>query len=255
MHAPDQRNMRNLLLQALPHDAFDILAADLRTIEFPVRHVLVEADRPTGHVCFIEDGLASMVAGNGDGEAVEVGHIGREGMTGLHVILKTDTTPNRTFIQVAGFGLEVPVESFRRILASFPAAGDLFLRYIHCCDIQLAQSALANGRYNVHERLARWLLMCHDRLNGNDLPLTHEFLALMLGVRRAGVTNQLHIIEGLKAIRSSRANIRILDRDRLEEIAGGSYGVPEREYERLIGLPIRRPAKGRQELSNSPAAR
>ncbi|EJZ18680.1 Crp/Fnr family transcriptional regulator (plasmid) [Rhizobium sp. Pop5] len=252
MHAPDQRNTRNLLLRALPRDAFEMLAADIRAIELPLRHVLVEADRPNRHVCFIEDGLASMVAANGDGEAVEVGHIGHEGMAGLHVILRTDTTPNRTFLQVAGFGLQVPVESFTRTLASFPAANDLFLRYMHCCDIQLAQSALANGRYNMHERLARWLLMCHDRLNGSDLPLTHEFLALMLGVRRAGVTNELHVIEGLRAIRSSRANVRILDRDRLEEIAAGSYGVPEREYERLIGLPIRRPEKSRRDVSVSP---
>ncbi|RUM22264.1 Crp/Fnr family transcriptional regulator [Rhizobium vallis] len=254
MHAPDRRDTRNLLLKALPRDAFDMLTADVRTIELPVKHVLVEADRPNGHVCFIEDGLASMVAANGDNEAVEAGHIGHEGMAGLHVLLRTETTPNRTFMQAAGFGLQVSVESFRRTLAEFPVANDLFLKYMHCCDIQLAQSVLANGRYNMHERLARWLLMCHDRLNGSDLPLTHEFLALMLGVRRAGVTNELHVIEGLGAIRSSRANVRILDRERLEEIAAGSYGVPEREYERLIGLPIRRPSKARRDLPVSPAA-
>ena len=129
------------------------------------------------------------------------------------------------------------------MLKAFPEVNVLFLNYVHCCDIQLAQSALANGRYNMHERLARWLLMCHDRLAGHDLPRTHEFLALMLGVRRSGVTNELHVIEGLRAIRSTRANVRILNRERLEEIAGGSYGVPEKEYERLIGLPIRRPAR------------
>ncbi len=94
---------------------------------------------------------------------------------------------------------------------------------VHCCDIQLAQSALANGRYNMHERLARWLLMCHDRLIGNDLALTHEFLAL-----------------GMRAIRATRGNVRIIDREKLEEIAAGCYGVPEREYERLVGLMTQR---------------
>ncbi|OWV72792.1 CarD family transcriptional regulator [Rhizobium sp. R339] len=240
MAALGQRDVHNLLLRALPARAFDMLIADAETIDLPVKHVLVEADQVNEHVCFIESGLASMVASNGEDESVEVGHIGYEGITGSHVVLKTDTTPNRTFIQVAGDGLQVSVGNFKRMLAEFPAANDLFLNYVHCCDIQLAQSALANGRYNMHERLARWLLMCHDRLDGNDLPLTHEFLALMLGVRRSGVTNELHVIEGLRVIRSTRANVRILDRERLEEIAAGSYGIPEREYERLIGLPIRR---------------
>ncbi|MBX5136504.1 Crp/Fnr family transcriptional regulator [Rhizobium lentis] len=241
MRVPDQSDIRNLLLKALPAEAFQKLTGDGSLIELPARHVLVEADQPNEYVYFIEGGLASMVAANGDDEAVEVGHIGHDGISGLHVLLRTDTTPNRTFVQVAGSGVQVSVKSFKQVLAEFPVANELFLKYMHCCDIQLAQSALANGRYNMHERLARWLLMCHDRLNGSDLPLTHELLAIMLGVRRAGVTNELHVIEGLRAIRSTRANVRILDRDRLEEIAAGCYGVPEREYQRLIGLPIRRP--------------
>ncbi|OWV89957.1 CarD family transcriptional regulator [Rhizobium sp. R635] len=240
MVAPRQRDIRNLLLKALPADAFDMIIADAELIPLPVKHVLVEADEPNEHVCFIESGLASMVAANAEDEAVEVGHIGFEGMAGSHVVLKTDKTPNRTFMQVSGTGFQVPVRTFKRMLVEFPAVNDLFLNYVHCCDIQLAHSALANGRYNMHERLARWLLMCHDRLDGNDLPLTHEFLALMLGVRRSGVTNELHVIEGLRVIKSTRANVRILDRGRLEEIAAGSYGIPEREYERLIGLKVRR---------------
>lgn len=242
MPALDQRNVRNLLLRALPADVFAYLAAEAEAVHLPIRHVLVESDQPNEHVCFIEEGLASMVATSAEDEAVEVGHVGYEGMVGAHVVLKTDTTPNRTFLQVAGSGFLVSVSAFRRIVTEFPAVNDMFLNYVHCCDIQLSQSALANGRYSMHERLARWLLMCHDRLVGNDLPLTHEFLSLMLGVRRSGVTNELHVIEGIKAIRATRGNVRIIDRAKLEEIAAGSYGIPEREYERLIGLPIRRSA-------------
>jgi hypothetical protein len=100
------------------------------------------------------------------------------------------------------------------------------------CELQLAQTALAAAKYSMHQRLARWLLMCHD---GAELPLTHDFLALMLGVRRAGVTGQLHILEGMHAIRSTRGVVRILDRGKLIDIAGGCYGLPEREYDRLIG--------------------
>jgi hypothetical protein len=90
------------------------------------------------------------------------------------------------------------------------------------------------------ERLARWLLMCHDRLQTDDLPLTHEFLSIMLGVRRSGVTNEIHILEGIHAIKATRGNIRIVDRQKLEDVAGGSYGIPEDEYEQYIGFPIRR---------------
>ena len=236
----NRSNIRNLLLKALPPEAFEFLQPSMKAIDLPIRFVVVEADVPTTTVCFIEAGLASVVATSSDDEAVEVGHVGPEGMAGAHIVLKTDRTPNRTFMQVAGDGIAVPASALIEMTTQVPAANDLLLNYVHCAELQLAHSALANARYNMHERLARWLLMCHDRLGGNDLPLTHEFLSLMLGVRRSGVTNELHIIEGMRAIKATRANIRVLDREKLEEIAGGCYGLPEREYERLIGLPVRR---------------
>ena len=99
----------------------------------------------------------------------------------------------------------------------------------------MAHTALANGRYTIQERLARWLLMRHDRLDGDDLPLTHEFLSLMLGVRRSGVTEALHVLEGVAIVKTNRGRVAVLRRDKLEEIAGACYGLPEREYRRLIG--------------------
>jgi CRP-like cAMP-binding protein len=238
MPKPDQSTVRNRLLTAISAEAFATLRPHMETVDLPVRHVLVEADQPTDYVCFIESGLGSVVAVSSDDESVEVGHVGREGLTGFHVLLATNRTPNRTFMQVAGFGIQMPVPAFLSALKTDPALHDLFLRYVHSCQVQLAHSALANARYSMHERLARWLLMCHDRLDGSDLALTHEFLALMLGVRRSGVTNELHIIEGVGAIKAKRGNIRILSRPQLEEMAGGCYGLPEREYERLIGFAI-----------------
>jgi hypothetical protein len=172
---------------------------------------------------------------------VEVGHIGPEGLSGAHLFLGTASTPNQTFMQVAGRGAKVASSVLLDLTVEAPLVREFFLRYVHSCEIQLAQSALANGRYNMNERLARWLLMCHDRLDGIDLPLTHEFLALMLGVRRSGVTNEIHILEGMGAIRATRGNVRVVDRRKLEEIAAGCYGVAEVEYERLLGLPLRRP--------------
>ena len=101
--------------------------------------------------------------------------------------------------------------------------------------IQTAHTVLAQGRAKLEERLARWLLMSHDRAEGDELPLTHEFLALMLGVRRAGVTMATHLLEGRGVIRATRGQLMVVDRKGLEEIAGGTYGVPEAEYRRLIG--------------------
>jgi CRP-like cAMP-binding protein len=163
-----------------------------------------------------------------------VGHIGYEGMSGTHLLLKTRRTPNKTFMQVAGSGLALPADALEQVLLQHPEAFGLLLRYVQSCEMQLAHSALANARYEMPQRLARWLLMCHDRLRVADLPLTHEFLSLMLGARRSGVTDQIHVIEGLGIIKATRGNIRVVDRAKLEELAGGSYGIPEREYERLI---------------------
>jgi CRP-like cAMP-binding protein len=223
----------------LPREAFDMLSPHLEAVDLPVKHALVEPDEATQYVCFIESGLGSVVATSTDEERVEVGHVGLDGMTGYHVLLDADRTPNRTFIQVAGFGYLLPVSRLASTLVEFPAAQKMLLRYVHCAELQLAHSALANARYNIPERLARWLLMSHDRLEGKDLPLTHEFLALMLGVRRSGVTGELHVLEGAHAIRATRGNVHVRDRNKLEDIAGGCYGLPEREYERLLGFSFR----------------
>lgn len=235
-----QTNISNLLLRALPPEAYALLQPSMRRVELPLKFELVIPDVATDLVYFLERGLGSLVAANSDDESVEVGHIGYEGMTGSHILLKVEQTPNKAFMQVEGSGISVPAAVLLSMVDQVPAANDLLLRYIHCCELQLAHSALSNARYNMHERLARWLLMCHDRLRDDDLRLTHEFLSLMLGVRRSGVTNEIHILESAHAIKATRGNIRIVNRQKLEEMASGSYGIPEQEYERHVGLPIRR---------------
>ena len=235
-----QADTRNLLLRALPPEAYEILQPSMKRVELPLKCNLIMPHVATDLVYFLERGLASLVALNSDDESVEVGHIGYEGMAGSHVLLKVERTPNKCFMQVEGSGISAPVETLVAMVEQVPAANDLLLRYVHCCELQLAHSALANARYNMPERLARWLLMCHDRLRDDDLSLTHEFLSLMLGVRRSGVTNEIHVLEGVGAIKARRGNVRIVNRQKLEEIAGGSYGIPEQDYERHIGFPIRR---------------
>jgi CRP-like cAMP-binding protein len=235
-----QSTIQNLILRALDSQAFEALRPAMESVELPVKFELVASNAPTDSIYFLEAGLGSVVASNSDDESVEVGHIGYEGMAGYHLVLKVDQTPNRTFMQVAGRGIKIPTAALLAVLDEVPSARDLLLRYTHCCELQLAQSALANARYNMSERLARWILMCHDRLREDDLPLTHEFLSLMLGVRRSGVTNEIHILEGAHAIKATRGNIRVMDRQKLEDMAAGSYGISEQEYERYVGFPIRR---------------
>ena len=234
-----QSSVRNRLLRAMSPEAFARLTPHLEPVPLIVKQVLVEPNQPIEHVHFMEDGLASVVAISLDNERLEVGHIGREGMTGEPILLTVDHTPHQTFIQVAGAGLRMRADDLLAAMEASPSLKALLLHWVHVLMIQTAQSALTNGRFAIQERLARWLLMCHDRMDGDDLPLTHEFLSLMLGVRRSGVTEALHVLEGVKIVRTSRGRIHLLDRARLEEIAGDCYGLPEAEYARLIGLPLK----------------
>ncbi|MDM9625577.1 Crp/Fnr family transcriptional regulator [Rhizobium sp. S152] len=237
-------NIRNRILVSLPENSLALLGDFLQPVELPAKQVLVQSDERPSHAYFIENGLASMIALSPDGESVEVGHIGFEGMSAAHIVLAADTTPNQTFMQVSGCGYALPIDRLRRATEEDPVLLELLLRYNPYAALQLANSALANARYSINERLARWLLMVHDRLRSDDLPLTHEFLALMLGVRRSGITNELHVLEGIHAIRATRGNVKILDRQKLEVIAAGSYGTPERIYEDLFGAQLNRPRFG-----------
>jgi CRP-like cAMP-binding protein len=230
-----QGSVGNRLLQALPASVYNQLRSHLRRIELPLKSVLVHPSRVTSHVYFLESGLGSVIANSADGRSAEVGHIGFEGMAGSHVALMSRRTHSTTLMQVAGSALALPVARFIDVFEANADARRIFLRYVQSYQTQLAYTALANGGYTLHQRLARWLLMSHDRLRTEEIPLTHEFLSIMLAVRRSGVTDNLHILEGLQAIRSHRGVIHIRDREKLLEIAGASYGTPEEEYERLIG--------------------
>src|SRR5215208_5918946 len=235
MAEPLQSSVRNRLLAAMSTNDFGLLQADLEDVSLKIRDLLVEPNKRIKYVHFIEEGLASVIAENSEHEHLEVGHVGCEGLTGSSVINGVDRTPNKTFVQVAGSAFRLRADDLTQAMEESPSLRALLLRFMQATLIQLSHCALANGRYSIHERLARWLLMCHDRVDGNNLPLTHEFVSLMLGVRRAGVTEALHVLEGRGMINVSRGGIVVRDRTQLEENAKGSYGVPEAEYARLIG--------------------
>jgi CRP-like cAMP-binding protein len=156
-------------------------------------------------------------------------------MTGLAVVLGADRTPHDTFVQSAGNGWRISSDALRSAMATSPTLRIALLLFVQAFSIQASHTAIANSRGKLEERLARWLLMAHDRSDGDRLQLTQEFLSQMLGVRRAGVTEAVGLLAKTGMIRITRGAIEIVDRAGLEEESNGIYGVPEKEYARLLG--------------------
>ena len=238
MAASAQSSVRNRLLATLLPEDFRLLETQLEPVSLPLRTCLIEPDTPIEHVYFLEQGIASNVAVLPRGRRIEVAVIGSEGLSGTPVLLGADRTPHECFIQVPGAGLRIGSDDLRRAVTASVSLHQHLLRYVQALTLQTAQTALANGSCKLEERLARWLLMCHDRVDGDGLSTTHEFLSLMLGVRRTGVTEMLNVFEDRGLISTQRGQVTVLDRVGLEDVAGDSYGVPEAEYSRLIGLPL-----------------
>jgi len=239
MPIPSPALSENRLLATLPASDLALLEPHLQPVVLNTRDVLVRPNHRIEDVHFPLHGLASVVSSAGDGTRLEVGVFGRDGLSAPSLLLGVDQTPHETFVQVAGSGVRMDAEAFTAALAQSPTLHGELLKYVQTLMIQTAHTAISNGTFTIEERLARWLLMCHDRLDDDTVPLTHDFLALMLAVRRPGVTVAIQALEGAGLIRGERGLITILNRDGLEDLADGSYGPPEAEYERLIA-PIRR---------------
>jgi CRP-like cAMP-binding protein len=216
-------------------DDLDFVAAHLRPARLEIRHYFENAEAPIKEICFPESAVVSVVARTAGGRSIEAGLIGLEGVTGIAILMGDDRSPNETYVQIAGAGHVMAADDLRAAIRASPALHRLLLRYAHTFMVQTSQTALANGRAKIDERLARWLLMASDRVEGPEMTLTHEFLSLMLGVRRPGVTDALHRLEGERLIRSKRSSITIRDRAGLVAAANSSYGVAEQDYERLFG--------------------
>ena len=218
---------QNRLLAAMSPGDFALLKPMLEPLALKMRQVLEPANRAIKHSYFITSGLASVIAIGKNSHRLEVGIIGREGMTGLPVVLGNDRSPNETFIQVEGTGSRIAANGLRQAMRQSASLSRVLLNFVNAFLIQTSHTALSNGTATIEERLARWLLMAQDRLGGDEVPLTHEFLSLMLGVRRAGVTGALNQLDRKGVIRLSRGRIWIVDRDGLIDSANGSYGIPE----------------------------
>lgn len=225
---------RNRLLRALNPKDLALLRSTSR-VSLSAGELLETSGARIEHCYFVEQGAISVRANSPGCRPVDVGLVGAEGMTGLPVVMNDDRSPNETYVQIAGSAYRVAADDLRNALAASTSLRGLLLRYAQWFLTQTIHTALANSTATIGERLARWILMAHDRV-GDCLPFTHELLARTLGVRRSGVTDALHILEGRGLIRATRGKITVLDRDGLIDSAGGSYGVPEAEYERLLGL-------------------
>ena len=236
--APDEPNR---LLRALPAGEYERLLRELKPVTLTLGQVLADPEEPVPYVYFPRTCVASVV-NRTDGHAVEVGTIGNEGMVGLSAFLDADALPAETVIQVAGDALRMPAAAFRALVAegvaTEPALNRLLRRYTHAYLAQVAQTAACNRLHELERRCARWLLMTRDRVEGDVLPLTQEFLAYMLGSRRAGVTVACGALQRSGLIRYRRGRITVLDREGLEAAACPCYGVVRAYTERTLGSAV-----------------
>lgn len=240
MSQPDQTYTTNTLLRALSNDDLALLKPHLTRVPLAREQVLVTRNQPIEHVYFPQGGVASIVSDMASGGRTEVGIFGRDGVSATCLLLGTERSPHETFIQVeGGDALRIDTDRYLAAVGQSETLRTVLLRYVQTMFVQAAQSTATNAHHRVEARLARWLLMCHDRVDSDEIPLTHEFMGMMIAAERSGVTVTLHILEGAGMIQSRRGRVIIRSRDKLEELAGDSYGVPEAEYRQLIG-PIGR---------------
>ena len=212
----------------------------LQAVSLKFRQCVEPANRRIETVYFPYSGIISYVAMTPNRQyQSEVALVGCEGMTGLPVVLETPAFFSG-FVQVPGDGVCLSADALRSLVQTSHSLRAQLLRYVHVFLVQTIYTALANAEGRIDHRLARWLLMAHDRSPGDSLRLTHDFLALMLGVRRAGVTIALHRLESEGLISTARGTILIIDRAGLEQRTGGFYGAPERELNAILEIRPRR---------------
>ena len=227
--------LRNRLIDLLPIQELELVKPVLEKVVMLKGHVIVRTDAPVDYIYFPHSGIGSVVAISPEGHKAEAGMFGREGFAPTSAAVGGTISIHEVLMQVAGEGVRLATRQLNALRPLCPILSNLLARFIHAFSSQISFTALSNAVHTIDERLARWLLMCHDRVDGNEISLTHEFISLMLAVRRPSVTTALHILEGQKLIRSERGRISIRDRSALEQFAGDAYGKPEQEYRRLIG--------------------
>lgn len=236
MAADDEPDLEaNRLLAALPNRTRERLASSLELVELDLRFVLLEQGEPIEYVYFPADAVVSLLAEFDVGRPIEVATVGHEGMVGLPVFLNAaQTSAYMGFIQVPGRAWRMPVGAFRKHLRNGGELHDVLQRYTQALFAQLAVAVGCNRAHPVEERLPRWLLMTHDRVHKDEFPLTQEFVAQMLGVRRATVNQAARELQERGLITYSRGRMSILDREGLEGVSCECYERVNEEFDRLF---------------------
>jgi len=217
--------VKNVLLLSIPDEEYDQLRPHLHLVELPHYYILHDQGQKIDFAYFPNQGMTSLVVMASDGRSVEVGLTGREGMVGTPLSVGLTRGPYRAIMQIAGSAMRIEADVLRNILPASPALALQLNRYILLQGLQMAQIAACNRLHELEERLARWLLMCQDRVDVEVLPLTHEFLAQMLGAGRPSVSLTLGILERAGLVENLRGSVRILNRKALEDSACECYAV------------------------------
>ncbi|HZI20528.1 MAG TPA: Crp/Fnr family transcriptional regulator [Pyrinomonadaceae bacterium] len=234
-HTESRPPTTNRILNALARSEFERLSPHLDPINLSSGEVLCHPEQPVSHVYFPNRGTVSLVSTFEDGESVEVGMVGNEGMFGVCVFLGSVSTPLLAQVQLPGEGLRMRADVLKREFQRGGQFQDMLLRYTQAFITQIAQTAACNRAHPVSGRLAKWLLMCADRAQSKELALTQEFIATMLGTRRAGVTESAALLKSAGLISYRRGHITINDRDGLERLSCECYPLVKKEFTRLVG--------------------
>ena len=234
-NTPAADRPRNRLLATLPPADYTALAPRLEPVMLEFKQILFDVDQPIDHVYFPEAAVVSVLSVMADGTAVETATVGHEGFVGLPVFLGTDRASAQAFSQVPGPALRMHADAFREAAARSAALTRALHRYAQALFTLVAQSSACNRLHTMPERLARWLLHTHDRVGGDEFPLTHQFLSQMLGVRRATVTEGMGMLAAHGTIMYEMGQVRVCDRAALEATACECYRIIAREFDRLLG--------------------
>ncbi|NMG21338.1 Crp/Fnr family transcriptional regulator [Brasilonema bromeliae SPC951] len=234
--SPSFRNPNeNRLLAILPTEEYKRLLPHMESIFLPLKQILYQMNEPIEYVYFPKNGIVSLVTIMEDGATAEIATVGNEGMIGLPVFLGTDQIPGQAFSQIPGESMRMKAEEFKTFVTPDSPLYKLLQRYTQTLFNQVAQSAACNCLHCIEKRFCRWLLMTHDRVQSDEFLLTQEFLAQMLGVRRASVSQVASIFQKAGIISYSRGQMRILDRTGLQAASCECYAKVKQEFERLLG--------------------
>jgi CRP-like cAMP-binding protein len=224
----------NRLLARLPPAEYQRLAPGLQAVSLPLKQVLYKVRSLIDYVYFPTSGMISAMTIMEDGSAIEVATIGDEGMSGLTAFIGSGTSPNDVMVQIAGDAIRMSAEALLEEATRDGPLRQLLILYNTAFATQVSYAVACNGLHKVEKRCCRWLLMTADRVGSDVLPLTHEFLAIMLGVRRSSITEVLHPLQERGLIRNSRGNIQIIDRPGLEATSCECYRAVKEEFARLF---------------------